>query len=64
MHLIMVIILSLKKLAQEFEGKFTCLGKNTGKCINVSVQTEKNLQELVKMVEKLEKHIFLINIHF
>ena len=44
MHQIMVIILSLKKLAQEFEGKFTCLGKNTGKCRNISVQTEKNLQ--------------------
>ena len=46
---------NIKKLAEEFERQFTCLGENTEKFITFSVPMEQEkLKELVKM-EKLTK---------
>ena len=33
----------IKKLIEEFEGQFTCLGENTEKYITFSVPMEKNI---------------------
>ena len=44
----------IKKLANEFEEQFECLGENTEKCKHFSVPIEKEVMKLIKMVmEKL-----------
>ena len=43
----------IKQLEEEIKKQFTCLGKNTGKYITVSI--EKKLWELIKMEKKLQK---------
>ena len=44
----------IKKLGEEFEKKFTCLGETTEKIHN-QFQKKKKLQELIKTEKKLEK---------
>ena len=44
----------IKKLGEEFEKKFTCLGETTEKIHN-QFQKKKKLQELIKIEKKLEK---------
>ena len=36
----------MKELAEKFEGKFECLGKNTEKCITFSVPIKKELDNV------------------
>ena len=44
----------IKELAEEFKKQFTCLGKNTEKCIAFTVPIEKK-EELIKMEKKIQK---------
>ena len=43
----------IKELANEFEGQFEYLGKNTEKYKTFAVPTEKELQILIKMAMKV-----------
>ena len=49
--------LIIKELAEEFEGKFTCLGENTEKYITFSVPIEKEVKKIGKNGEKATKAI-------
>ena len=45
MEVVMIIILSLKGLAEEFDGDFECLGENKEKYITFSVPIKKESNE-------------------
>ena len=47
-YLTMVIIVSEKQFAKEFEEQFNCLGKNTEKYITISVPVEKEVTRISK----------------
>ena len=48
----MIIILLLKELANEFEGKLECLGENTEMCKRFSVTIEKDFMKIYKDGDK------------
>ena len=45
----------IKKLEEEFDGQFNCLGENTEKYITFTVPTEKEVIKVDKNGEKLKK---------
>ena len=54
----------IKKLEEEFDGQFNCLGENTEKYITFTVPTEKEVIKVDKNGEKLKKNITLITIYW
>ena len=48
----------IKELLEEFEKQFTCLGKNTEKCITLSVPIQKEITRIDTNVEEVIKKIF------
>ena len=50
----------IKELAEEFKKQFTCLGENTGKCINFKVPIEKEITRIDKNGEENNKNIAYI----
>ena len=52
--------LIIKELAEEFKKQFTCLGKNTQKCITFTVSIEKE----VTRIDKNVKYIIHITIYW
>ena len=52
----MTLILSLKKLVEEYKGQFTCLGKKCSKIhIFFSVPIKKEVKRIYKLEKKLQK---------
>ena len=47
----------IKKLAEKFEGKFTCLGENTEKLLTFSVSIEKQVTRVYKKWKEFTKTI-------
>ena len=52
-----MIIILLKKLTEEFEGQFTCLGENTEKYITFSNPIEKEVTRINKTGKEITKSI-------
>ena len=52
-----MIIILLKKLTEEFEGQFTCLGENTEKYITFSNPIEKEVTRINKNGKEITKSI-------
>ena len=56
----MIIILKLKKLAEEFKGEFECLGENTEKYIAFSVPLKKeNDKKITYKLKFLDSYRFM-----
>ena len=50
----------IKELAEEFKNQFTCLGKNTEKCITFTVPIGKEVTRIDKNGEEITKNISYI----
>ena len=61
MALHMTIVLFIKKLAEEFKGKFECLGENIEKYITFSVPIKKRLDNGKSITYKIK---FIDNFRF
>ena len=55
MDLTLIIILIIKKLAEEFEKQFSCLGESTEKYINFTVPIEKEVTRIDKNGGRIKK---------
>ena len=53
----------MKELAEEFEGQFPCLGKNTEKCATFSVPIKIEVIRIDKKASFSQKYILQITIH-
>ena len=57
MDLTMIVTLSIKALAEKFEGRFTCLEENTEKYIALSVPIDKKIPRITKNGQEITKTI-------